>query len=120
VWSPPYFRSPWCLAEWQSLEAREQKLAASHPCNLVYPVIFSDRENFPPAARRRQARDLTPWAYSHASFRGTSEYSGLCREMTIIAIELSQMLQKIPPWSWDWPICEPELPKETIPDFPEV
>src|SRR3954452_7815046 len=26
VWSPPYFTSAWCVAEWQSMRARERVL----------------------------------------------------------------------------------------------
>jgi hypothetical protein len=26
IWTPPYFRSRWCLAEWKSFAAREQLL----------------------------------------------------------------------------------------------
>ena len=36
VWSPPYFHSPWCLAEWRTMEARERALGGT--ARLVYPV----------------------------------------------------------------------------------
>jgi hypothetical protein len=56
VWSPPYFRSAWCLAEWKTMLAREQIVAPARPAGLVYPVVFSDKDNFPPAAQNRQDR----------------------------------------------------------------
>ena len=120
VWSPPYFLSPWCQAEWRSFDAREQMLAPSYPCTLLYPVIFSDSDCFPPAARERQARDLKAWSYPHRSFRDTTQYNELHAEIITIATELTIMLQKVPEWDGNWPTCEPELPPPLRHELPEL
>lgn len=51
VWSPPYFQSPWCLAEWRTMEARERALAGR--TRLVYPLRYSGGDNFSEDARER-------------------------------------------------------------------
>ena len=35
VWAPPYFRSPWCMAEWKSMCARAQALNVGYNSSLV-------------------------------------------------------------------------------------
>ncbi|AXX31228.1 hypothetical protein APASM_3863 [Actinosynnema pretiosum subsp. pretiosum] len=56
VWSPPYFHSPWCLAEWWTMEAGERALAGT--TRLVYPLRYSDGELFPEEAKLRQHFDV--------------------------------------------------------------
>jgi hypothetical protein len=108
VWSPPYFRSPWCLAEWESMEAREKELGNHLHCPLVYPVIFSDSGGFPPEARTRQARDLKRYNNPFPAYRDTRDYADLYKEMTGVGIELARILPKIPSWQPGWPVRRPE------------
>jgi TIR domain len=118
VWTPPYFRSPWCLAEWETMQARERLLDGRLDCALVYPVVFSDSDSFPPAARSRQARDLKPWSNPFPAFRDSRDYDDLYKEMTGIAIELAGMLPRTPPWTDGWPVCRPAAPTPPPPDLP--
>jgi hypothetical protein len=113
VWSPKYFRSPWCLAEWHTMMARERifDLAGERqPLGLVYPVIFSDRENFPAEAQYRQARDLKRWSVPGKEFRRTKRYCGLHDAVQAIAVELADRLRRVPPWRPDWPVVRPDPP----------
>jgi hypothetical protein len=118
VWTPPYFHSPWCLAEWETMEARERALEGRLECRLVYPVIFSDSDSFPAAARERQARDLKPWSNPFPGFRDSRDYDDLYKEMTGIATELAGMLPRTPPWTDGWPVCRPETPYPPSPALP--
>jgi hypothetical protein len=120
VWSPPYFRSGWCLAEWESMQARERVLKLGQPDRpngLVYPIIFSDSENFPPSARRRQARDLKPWSNPFRAYQESRDYEGLYREMQNITAEIGQILARAPTWRPDWPIHRPDPPTSGSPDL---
>src|SRR5262249_8725693 len=41
VWSAEYFRSKWCLAEWQSMLQRQQSISIadqSDSCRLIFPI----------------------------------------------------------------------------------
>jgi len=62
VWSPEYFRSEWCLAEWHTFREREKvanMISNSNSRGLIYPVKFADGDHFPQAAKDVQQRDLT-------------------------------------------------------------
>ncbi|GAA1288603.1 toll/interleukin-1 receptor domain-containing protein [Saccharothrix xinjiangensis] len=108
VLSPQYFRSAWCLAEWRSAADREALVGGD--CNLMYPVVFADRENFPAEARRRQARDLKPWNIPYPQFRETPAYIPFHQEVQKIAQEIAARLHHVPPWRPDWPVVRPPLP----------
>lgn len=113
VWSPKYFTSRWCLAEWRTMMARERVLGLAserQPLGLIYPVIFSDSENFPDEARYRQARDLKRWAVPGEEYRNTSGYVGLYEAVRDVAIELAKILHRIPPWQPGWPVIRPDPP----------
>lgn len=110
VWSPPYFRSAWCLAEWESMRAREQVVAPGRPAGLIYPVVFSDSRTFPPAARTRQARDLKAWNNPFPSFQESRDYDRFYHEMLDIADELGRMLARAPAWQAGWPVQRPAEP----------
>lgn len=122
VWSPPYFRSSWCLAEWESMEAREQALGTrdGRSTGLVYPVVFSDSENFPPSARRRQSRDLKRFSNPFPDYRGSRDYDVLYRLMQDIATEIARILENAPSWTPNWPILRPAEPSLRSPALPVV
>jgi len=53
ILTPQYFTSKWCVAEWQSMEKRE-KLSRQTANKLLIPVKFTNGDNFPPIATKRQ------------------------------------------------------------------
>ena len=113
VWSPKYFSSRWCLAEWRTMMAREQVLDLAgdrQPIGIIYPVVFSDSETFPDEARCRQARDLKRWAVPCEEYRKTNGYVGLHEAVREIAIELATRLRQVPPWQPGWPDLRPDPP----------
>lgn len=122
VWSPPYFHSSWCLAEWLSMEAREQVVRSKpgRTPGLVYPVVYADSTHFPPAARERQARDMKAWSVPAAHYRESHDYHGLHREMRKLASEIAGILPRTPEWTPDWPVSRPQpLPLSPV-DLPRV
>jgi hypothetical protein len=111
VLSPSYFRSPWCLAEWESIAAREQKLGyrtlANPHSRLVYPVCFHDGEHFPEEVQRIQHRDLRPWNRASPAFQQTTDYHQFIGEMQTVANEVAQLISAAPVWQADFPVVLP-------------
>ncbi len=123
VWSPPYFRSSWCLAEWTSMEARDRAVRSELPGRipgLVYPVVYADSAHFPPAARDRQARDMKAWSFPAAQYRESHDYHGLHREMRKLASEIAGILPRTPAWTPGWPVWRPQPPTVPPVDLPKV
>lgn len=111
VWSPTYFRSKWCNAEWESMLSREKKLGfrtEDNPRGLIYPVKFFDGELFPDKAKRTQQIDLVEWNNPHTSFRDTNRYDRFINTMQQIAKELAELISFVPPWQKDFQVIIPE------------
>lgn len=111
VWSADYFRSEWCVAEWQSFRRREQQLGRFSPQNpqgLVYPVRYADGEFFDPEAKQTQwKRDFSQLNYPDESFRDSAKYMEFDDLVKAMAQELVHHLVNLPPCRDDFPIVEP-------------
>ncbi|OBJ86613.1 TIR domain-containing protein [Mycobacterium asiaticum] len=113
VWAPTYFRSPWCLAEWESMRQRERQLGLrteEQPRGLVYPVVYRDGVSFPEQAKQifTGKGDLSRWAYPSPIFEKTAEYVKFYKAMRVIAEELAGWLTVAPEWQPDWPVVRPD------------
>jgi hypothetical protein len=115
VYSPQYFRSRWCLAEWQSMADREKLLGHK---GLIYPVLFSDSENFPSFARERVWRDLKKWNLPDPSFQQSPNWHGFHQQVEDIAIDLDRLLKVVPDWRPDWPVHRPDPPMPGMTSLP--
>ncbi|MGX7829049.1 TIR domain-containing protein [Actinokineospora sp. 24-640] len=113
VWSPPYFESPWCLAEWHTMVAREQ--AFEGLVKLVYPITYADGVNFPEDAKQRQSRSVHAVSNPYPSFRGSHRQADLFEVVREIAGELADQLASAPPWQADWPECSIPAPVTMAP-----
>ena len=119
VWTPPYFRSDWCVAEWGSMLERENRLAQDG-CKpnrgLVYPVIYSDGKHFDPRAKTTQyKRDLSKYTCPYPCFKDSTAYLGFHDTIMAIAQEIEEHLGEIPDWQPNWPIVAPEpLPASPV------
>lgn len=114
VWTPPYFRSQWCLAEWISMLEREQVLAQGG-CKLdrglIYPVIYSDGKHFDERAQNTQYRkDLSKYTYPYDCFRDSTAYLEFHDAMMSISQEIEAHLNDVPDWQPDWPVATPQPP----------
>jgi hypothetical protein len=112
VWSPDYFRSDWCLAEWHSMQKRENLLGFGNLHNrsgLIYPVVYSDGQHFPNEAKNTQSRDLRLWNCSYPYFSETKGIVELEREVQIVTEELWGMIQQAPAWQGDFPLVTPSF-----------
>jgi len=110
IWSPEYFRSTWCLAEWRTMMEREKLLGMRTielSEGLIYPVTYFDGEHFPQEARTCQQKDLCRWNTPHSIFSDTPGYVEFDRQVQLLVQELARMVQRAPDWQ-DWPVVVPE------------
>ncbi|MDX2041811.1 MAG: toll/interleukin-1 receptor domain-containing protein [Acidobacteriota bacterium] len=122
VWSPEYFRSEWCLAEWQTFRERERLLELAteqQPDGLIYPVVFSDGEHFPPEAVGTQLQDLRDWNTPHQVFRETAAYVEFDNQMQTLVKGLAKTIGRAPAWQ-DWPIITPPAKQQVIVKLPRL
>lgn len=111
VWSADYFRSTWCMAEWQSFRNREALLGLStdeHTLGLVYPVRYADGNHFHIDARQTLCRkDFSSLNYPDDVFRLSVKYLEFDNLVRDIANDLVVRLAAMPAWRDDFPIVEP-------------
>lgn len=115
VLTPPYFDSPWCRAELHSMFAREEMLGLAgldQPQGLIYPVLYSDSDNFPPEAAnlRRSWWDFKALATPEPVFQQSRDWHDFHQKVTELASDLVQLLKQVPEWRADWPLIEPPDP----------
>jgi hypothetical protein len=120
IWSADYFRSDWCMAEWQSFRERERALGlfgTNHPQGLVYPVRYADGDYFHPEALLAQCnRDFSALNYPDDAFRLSAKYIEFDQAVQDMAQDLVHRLNAVPTWRADFPIVEPgALPPITFP-----
>jgi hypothetical protein len=111
--TPPYFQSPWCLAEWHSMRKREKMLGLAGPDvsqGLIYPILYSDSENFPMEGRLRSWWDFKKFAQPDPVYQESREYVHFHREVTDLACDLVRLLKQVPEWQPDWPLVEKPTP----------
>ncbi|NED06642.1 toll/interleukin-1 receptor domain-containing protein [Streptomyces sp. SID6648] len=124
IWSPPYFRSEWCLAEWTSMRARQEvvKNSANKAPILIYPIIFSDGDHFPDDAKNTQhCRNLSEYGHDREQFRDTPDYLAFQKEMRTVAKEISDVLQHSPTWQAEWPMeRSPNIPNQPLTRLPRL
>jgi hypothetical protein len=105
VWSPEYFRSRWCIAEWKSFLAREELISSmtQRPCRLTAPIKFHDGTWFPPEAQRVQQLDLSPYAATTQAFWASPRAEELDQRIMRFAPALARVVSGAPPYEVGWP-----------------
>ncbi|MBY5685010.1 TIR domain-containing protein [Rhizobium leguminosarum] len=118
VWTPPYFRSHWCIAEWESMLAREQRFTVPGTVNqarLVYPVKYSDGRNFDERAKSTLVKDLSSFGYHLPNFREAIAYIDFYNAVRDIAEDIEMRLAAAPDWHPDFPLIDVEPIVQTGP-----
>jgi len=122
--TPPYFESPWCMAEWRSMQERQRVLGLANsgtPQGLVYSILYSDSENFPPEGREIAWWDFKEFAHPDPVFQESRDFIHFHRSVADMARDLVQLLKQVPEWQSDWPIIEkPDpvlIPPPPLPRF---
>lgn len=123
VLTPPYFESRWCMAEWRSMCARERMLGLASPTSpqgLIYPILYSDSDNFPDEARRRAWRDFKHLSTPEPVFQESRDWVHFHREVTDVAVDIVRLLKQVPSWRSNWPVERPDpviIPPPKMPRF---
>jgi len=116
IWSPSYFRSRWCVAEFETFRRRSELNSES----LFAPVVIHNGDLFPPTARQYQMFDMQRYMIPGEAFRNSQSYIGFEERVRELSRQLEAMLRKVPPFRSDWPIIEPksmEIPEAKLPRF---
>jgi hypothetical protein len=123
IWSPQYFVSPWCCAEWQSMRKRELLLKLqTGSTGLIYPVVFSDGKNFPADAERAQRIDFSDLNYPHPSFREAQKYLEFVDRIKKVSEMLSGWIHErdAPAFDPEWPVVRPAPETPPIASLPRI
>ncbi len=120
VLSQEYFRSPWCLAEWEGMRAREKKIGLKTK-GLVYPVLFcGDPSDLPRDAASRQCVDFSAMNTPDEIFRKHASYVDFDRAMQKVARDVVTMVRRAPPRA-RWPkLHAPSLPPRHKAQLPRL
>lgn len=113
IWSPQYFTSEWCVAEWESMLQREKLLGMRSEQNtkgLVYSVVYSDGNSFPHHAKTTINVVMEPtWRHPHVQFNQSLAYLDFDKKIQEIAEELSSWINTAPQYRDDWPVVLPSV-----------
>lgn len=107
IWSPEYFHSAWCMAEWRSFVARENMVAADSgaSCVLIFPVKFHDGRWYPQEARETQQFDLSDYAATTSAFWQSQRADDLDRLIRKrLAPALARSVADAPDHKDGWPV----------------
>lgn len=127
ILTPPYFYSSvWCVAEWTTMLERQRLTGfgtEDNPASLIYPVIYSDGEHFPQAAKDiRWNVDFRDCAIPDKQFRDMAGYVDFRLKVRRLAAELLKMLNSEPDWDPSWPVHDPRATPPAVPKpkFPHL
>lgn len=125
VWSASYFRSKWCMAEWQSFRKRDEKLGMfgqDNPSSLIYPILYAGSvDDFHPDARAPLwKKDFSELNYPEPVFKESVDYLKFDDLVKQVARDLAARLKALPPWDEAFPIVDPEPLPEAHMSRPSV
>lgn len=122
VWSADYFRSPWCMTEWESFRSREAEVALPPQVpSLVYPVRYADGEAFHPAAQAAQCtRDFTSLNFPDAVFQQSQKWLDFDSLVQDVARDLVARLPYVPKWRASFPIVQADPLDKVVMKRPRV
>lgn len=106
VLDAPYFSSEWCLAELDTMLAREKQLGLScraQTDGLIYPVVVGDGDHFRADMAAIQRRDMKTLTHTTEAFRGSPKYIAFEADMMALTDELAKMVSRAPPFDPKWP-----------------
>ena len=113
VCSPSYFRSPWCLAEWESFRAREVRAGLLD--SLIVPVLFHEGGRVKDYLTTRIYADFTNYTYIDEALFRTEAGLGAQRAIKRLAADVGACVKAAPVFQPDWPVFMPSLPSPPLP-----
>jgi TIR domain len=106
VWSPEYFHSAWCVAEWKSFLLREKMMRErdDQQRRLIIPIRFHDGAWFPEEAKRVKQLDLSPYTATTRAFWESKRADELDQVIKDFAPTIATTVAKAPPYEKGWPV----------------
>ena len=123
IWSPPYFYSDWCLTELHTMLRRERLVGRRTEKNrrgLIYPIVFSDGEEFPRQFKKIQYLDMHEVNCPEEVFKKDVRYIQFIDVMKNLSEELIPMIRSAPKWSSKWPVVRKKAKSPRIVPFPSI
>lgn len=108
LWSPYYFQSDWCKAEWITFFRREEHLKLRGG-GLIVGLSIHDGDAFPREANEIQLLDISDYVSTISRFWDTEravEFEQRFKKKLVSA--LASAVKRAPAFSSDWPIAHPE------------
>ena len=107
VWTPTYFVSSWCMAEWQTFLSRSQAVHCD-PSELIGPIQWKDGDKYPPEANKAWPADFHDYARTGDGFKKTEAYVKFQELVDKFAMAVAKKVQSVPPFKVGWPMLTPE------------
>lgn len=119
IWSPEYFRSDWCMIEWQSFVSREQLLKDNGhaACKLIVPIKVFDGQWFPKETKGIQQLDLSPYTATTEGFWETRRADELDQKLfNEVAPTLAKAVLGAPRFDPGWQVApaKPGAPPKDV------
>jgi hypothetical protein len=102
--SPSYFRSQWCLVEWDSFRTRSH----SERRELVVPTILSQGTTVRRAVGDTMWADFSEYTIIGEGFRRTERYVAFQDEIKRLAKRVATVIANAPAWK-DFSVCDPPV-----------
>ena len=102
IWSPLYFESKWCVAEWESFIQRCERFDAE----LIVPARYFDGEHYPKLARDVQGPDFSDYTSNSPQFWRSEKFLEFEPKLKKFASDVAKAVGSAPPYSDDFPLVE--------------
>ncbi|MEP4195690.1 MAG: toll/interleukin-1 receptor domain-containing protein [Aliishimia sp.] len=103
IWSPLYFESKWCVAEWESFVQRCQLFN----CELIVPARYFDGQHYPDLAKDVESRDFSHYTSLSPRFWDSELFLEFeQKHLKDFAGEVADAVKSAPPYSDEFPIVQ--------------
>ena len=109
VLSASYFRSTWCVAEWETFRIRaelERMMEKGH--GLAIPIRWHDGDSFPKSVRSITEVDFTNYAVTAKYFLDSPLAMDFEIAVGKMCEHLAQKISAAPDYSDAWPVVDPD------------
>ena len=119
VISPPYFTSPWCKAEWDSMRLRERRVGLGVGATgdvLIYSIVFANPNGLPLEAKKRDLTDFSDWNVHGPFFRETVDYKDFSKAVQALVGKLTARVdaKTLPKFNPGWQVRVPRVKRDII------
>ena len=104
IWSPTYFASRWCLAEFATFRRRSELEYR----NLIVPITIHGGASFPTEAQTTQWFDFREFMILGKAFNRSEKYLDFEDAVRKLCGHIASQLKNAPQFDSSWPIVEPK------------